>query len=213
MGELAILVPVLGRPHRVQPLLDSIARTTPDALVVFLADPLDYEELRAIRVAHTPLNVLTLSLGGNYAHKINDGVSATTEPLIFTAADDLEFHAGWLDAAKAKLRAAQVVGVNDLIPRTRDHATHFLLTREYANQPTIDGQRGPMFEGYKHWCCDDELIGTATHRGVYDYARLSVVEHFHPYNDKAAWDSTYELGHVNRRHDKRLLRQRKRLWT
>jgi hypothetical protein len=218
--SLVILVPVLARPHRVKPLLDSIGATTSDARVLFVTDPDDFVEQRTIRdeaptFIRAGLGVTELSCAGNYAQKINAALVHTREPLIFLGADDLEFQPGWLDAAKPKLtNGVQVVGVNDLIPRPHrpQHATHFLITREYAEQTTIDGGEGPLHTGYSHWAIDDELIATAKHRGVYAYAEDSHVEHLHPFADKAADDSTYCKGRANMRADLRLFARRESLW-
>jgi len=216
--NLAILVPVLARPHRVTPLLDAIEATTPGARVVFLVDDYDRPEIEAIEREQRPMRrKLTIDLaettGANYAGKINHGVGLTSEPLIFTAADDLEPQDGWLEEAEDAMRGgAEVVGINDLIDRPRDHATHFLMTRAYAERPTIDDDPGPFFEGYSHWFCDDELIGTAKARGVYAYAPLAHVMHLHPIADRAEDDDTYRKGRERMRQDRRLFTERSRLW-
>lgn len=213
MSDLAILVPVLGRPHRVRPLLNSIRLATPDARVLFLPDPEDAAEREAIAANDAE----ELPVRGSYASKINAGVAHTTEPLIFTGADDLYFHRGWLAAATFELtEPTAVVGVNDLIRRRqgrRGHATHFLMTRSYAEQPTIDGAQGPMFCGYDHSFVDDELIATATHRGAYAYAGDALVEHQHFMNGTAPDDDTYRKGRAYFRRDQRMFLWRARLWT
>lgn len=206
--ELAILVPALNRPHRVAPLLESIRETTPDAYVLFLCDQGDTDELREVLRADADYECC----GGSYAEKINRGVELTEAPLVFLGADDLEHKPGWFEAAKAKLDPAQVVGINDLIPRRRIHATHFLITREYAEHPTIDGGRGPLHEGYGAWFCDDELIGTAEKRGVYAYAQDAHIEHLHPMVG-AEDDETYQLGRSQARQDKKRFLRRCALWT
>ena len=118
MTELAVLVPVLGRPDRVKPTLDSIRETTPDALIVFIPDPDDAEENEAID-RHRDDDVLVLPLAGNYATKINAGYEATTEPLLFTAADDLKFWPEWFNRARVlpRPRSIEVVGTQDLPSR------------------------------------------------------------------------------------------------
>lgn len=214
--NVAFLVPVLARPHRVAPLLDAIEATTPGARVLFLADDYDRPEHEAIEreLGREGVRVELDTRGGNYATKINSGVELTDEPLIFTAADDLDPQAGWFEAAQAALvHGAQVVGVNDLIERSRHHATHFLLTRAYAEQPAIDGTRGPFFEGYSHWYCDDELLATARKRGVYAYAPDAEVLHLHPMAGRAEDDATYEKGRQRARRDRRLFAERTRLWA
>lgn len=214
MDRLAVLVPVLGRPWRVRALLDSIEATTDEAHVVFICDHGDTDEIRAINQdgrADIPLCVT-----GNYAEKITAGVGYTDEPLVFLAADDLTFRPGWFEAALAHMRdGVEVVGVNDLIPRRAGrerHATHFLMTRAYAERPCIDGSEGPLFTRYMHNFCDDELIGTATHRGVYAYAEESHVAHEHPMSGTAPDDETYRRGRMGFRQDRRRFNHREHLW-
>jgi glycosyltransferase involved in cell wall biosynthesis len=210
---LAILVPVLGRPHRVKPLLESIeASTTVPYRVLFLVSPHDALEVEAIHREEAQL----WAVSGNYAVKIRQGIEVTWEDLLFFAADDLEFQPGWFEAAKAHIdKGAQVVGINDLIQRKLrpQHATHFLVTRDYARRDTIDGHPGPLFDGYVHWYCDDEFIATAKHRDVYAYAEDAHVKHLHPLNGTAEDDDTYRLGRQRRRDDRRQFMGRKQLWT
>lgn len=211
MTRVSILVPVLGRPHRVRPLLDSITAATPEPHeVVFLADQADRATLDVLRATDARVE----APGGSYAGKINHGVRATDAPLVFFAADDLNFHPGWLAAAEAKLTGSVgVVGVNDLIARRRDHATHFLVARWYAESPTIDGEPGPMHEGYHHWFVDDEFIATARHRAAYAYAPAAHVEHLHPMNGQAPDDDTYRKGRAKARLDRSTFHRRQPLWT
>lgn len=193
------------------PFLEAALSSTPGASVLFICDPDDEPEKEAIE----RLGGEFITFAGNYAEKIRAGVQASTEPLLFLAADDLEPQIGWFEAARAKLGGAvHVVGINDMIerPRRPEHATHFLITRSYARLPTIDGGQGPMHEGYFHWCCDDELIGTAIKRGVYAYASDARVRHLHPMAGGTD-DSTYEAGRAHAREDLRLFRARRTLWT
>jgi hypothetical protein len=186
--------------------------------VLFLADPDDSAELEAIdrESIRGGLCVKVDTGGGRYSEKINRGVRLTTEPFVFTGADDLDFKPGWFQAANARLSdRIGCVGTQDRCnPRVirGEHATHFLLARWYAEQPCIDGSPGPLFEGYSHWCVDDELIGTAQMRGAYAFAGDAVVEHLHPLADKAQDDETYRKGEANAHKDLRLRDSRRRLW-
>ena len=202
----AVLIPVLGRPHRARPVYEAFT-TTADCDVVFIADPDDRDEITAVRETGASLLVDT----GGYARKINTAVRQVKADRYFLAADDLDPQPGWLDHALSL--TADVIGVNDLIPRPHrpDHATHFLLTRSYAHLPTIDGERGPLCEQYRHSFVDDELIATATKRGVYAYAENAHVRHDHPMVG-AADDDTYRKGRKNFQADRRLYYRRKRLW-
>ncbi len=207
---VAILVPVLARPGNVKPLLESIRASTPDPCrVLFICDPGDRPQQDAIAMEGGWM----LSPGGTYSAKIRLGVEATDERFLFLGADDLTFMPGWLEAARAAMTGGvQVVGVNDCRPRNWETATHFLVTREYALLPTIDGGPGPLHP-YMHNFTDRELIETAKHRGVYAYAPRSRVEHRHHLDGRAPHDATYAKGQATFRRDQRLFMRRARLWT
>lgn len=211
--SVAIIVPVLARPKNVKPLLESIrATTTVPYRVLFVSDPGDVAEQDAIAREGGWM----LSPGGTYASKINAGVEATDESHVLFGADDLVFHRGWFEAAQAAMsNGVQVVGLNDCIPRLHrpEHATHFLLTRAAATLPCIDGTRGPLCERYGHWRTDDELIATATKRGMYAYAKHAIVEHRHPMTGAVPDDATYQKGRSTARRDATIFMRRSRLWA
>ena len=216
MTQLAVLIPVLGRPHRVTPVVDAFLGTC-NCDVVFIADRDDQPEIDAIK--RDGRGRLLVHDGG-YAQKINYGVEVTKHGLLFLGADDLQPEPGWFEAAWR--RAARdterqphlsVIGVNDLLRRDREHATHFLLTREYAELPTIDGARGPLCDQYRHWFVDDEFVATARARGVYAYAADAHVRHLHYLNHAAPDDDTYARGRQFARQDGRVFRTREHLWT
>ena len=221
MSQLAFLVPVLNRPQHVGPLLRSIYETTPTAHVVFVADPDDAPEISEIEVhqgcleaVHGDLTISLLIHAGGYAKKSNLASLETTEPYVFLGADDLRPIAGWFEIAKARVDAGfGVVGINDMLPRRRDHTTHFLLSREYATQPTIDGGRGPLCEDYTHGFVDDELIATARARGEYCYENLAKIQHLHPQGRTAPDDETYRKGRESHHADRAIFHSRSRLWS
>jgi glycosyltransferase involved in cell wall biosynthesis len=215
--QVAILVPVLNRPHQVARLLDSIEAATPEPhRVLFLATYGDDDEISAIAAAGA--QVWLLNEPGTYVRKINAGFAVCDEDVFFAAADDLAFHPGWYPAALAKLTGrCEVVGTNDLGNRRVQagrHATHNLFTRRYIEQRggTVDGPGLVLHEGYHHWYCDDEFVETARHRGVWRFARSSVVEHLHPLFGKGDMDDTYTLGREHNAEDRVRYRERRHLW-
>lgn len=223
MSDLAILVPVLGRPHRVTQLLDAVERATPDCRVLFLADVGDSAEIDAIKAEQRSLrrpfsvDLADCPDGSNYAAKINRGVRLTTEPYVFTGADDLDFKPGWFEAALAAIQPGiGLIGTQDLCNArviAGEHATHFLVTREYAELPCIDGSPGPLCEEYPHEFVDDELIGTARKRSAYAFAADSIVEHLHPDVGKAPSDPLYAAQRDRMRRGRPIFNRRKPLWT
>ena len=205
---------MLGRPQTVAPLLESLAGSTPDAVALFVVSETDTAVLSATE--HADRIVIPPRDRGDYAAKINAGIRATSHPLIFTGACDLAFRPGWLDVARRRLSTRiQVVGTNDLANRrtmTGPHSTHTLMTRDYAQLLTFDGEPGPLFEGYLHEYVDDELVGTAMKRRAYVHEPRAVVEHLHPTVGKAAWDNSYRRQGERMRADRLLFQRRRRLW-
>lgn len=214
--DLVVIVPMLGRARRVEPLLESIHGTC-EARVVFAVTEGDAAVIDVIDAAGEERMTHPPRTHGDYAIKINTGYRHTTEPHLFLAADDLRFHPGWYEAATAKLKGGiGVVGTNDLgNPRVMrgEHSTHCLVTRDYADRHgTIDGPGRVLFEGYVHEFVDDELVGTARKRGAWAFAADSHVEHLHPHWGKGDYDASYEA-QTRRMNDSRpLYMRRKRRW-
>lgn len=213
---LRILVPVLNRPKNVQPLVDSIVATTAGAHILFICDEGDSAELEALD-AVSNYAIEWISPGGNYAEKINAGIAATEEPLLFLGADDLKFWPGWLAESLAVMaKPTGVVGTNDVCnPKVMagEHATHFLITREYAECGQIDGAPGVLHEGYLHEFVDNELIATARARGAYAHAGRAVVEHLHPMAGKANMDELYAGMPARMKQGEALYKERSPLWA
>lgn len=211
---LVLLIPVLRRPQNVSPLLASIEEATPEPYrVLFICDPSDREEQQAIDDA----GAARINVRGNYARKINRGIQATDEPLIFFGADDLKFHPLWLERATARLsKTVGVVGTNDLGNRRvmrGEHATHPLVARWYCELGTIDDPRRTLHEEYPHEFVDDEFIQTAQHRNAFAPALDSYVEHLHPLWGKATTDELYDGQRSRMRIGRRIYQRRRKLWT
>lgn len=215
--DLVVIVPMLGRPHRVAPLLTSLIETVPNARTLFMLSDGDTEVIRAVTAIGGQLIRVPYRPVGDYARKINLGVRASDQPLIFSAADDLKFHAGWFEAAIVQLKPGiGVVGTNDLgSPRVMngEHSTHFLFTREYANMGTLDNPGTPMCELYPHEFVDDEFVGTARKRNAWAMALDSHVEHLHPNWGKAPMDASYASQASRMRRGRGLYTQRRRMWV
>lgn len=216
--DLVILVPMLGRPHTVAPLAESIHATTPGARVLFCVSPGDDRVDAAVDAVDGERIMVPFQPVGDYARKINAGYRATTEPLIFTGACDIRFHPGWFEAATARIRPGiGVIGTNDLgNPRVTagQHATHFLVTRDYADKHgTVDGPGAIFHEGYPHEFVDNELVGTARHRGAWAMALNSHVEHRHPHwCPDVPTDAIYDAQPQRMRHGRVIFNQRRHLW-
>lgn len=207
---------MLGRAHMVKGLTRSLADSTEgQARPLFVCTSGDKAVLEAVK-DHDYL-VMPRRPRGDYAAKINAGIAASTEPLIFTGAIDLRFRHGWLTAARRMMtNGVGVVGTDDLNdPRTSMglHATHMLVARWYADLGQIDGAPGFMHEGYWHEYVDNEAVAVARFRNAYAHAYGSQVEHMHWSNGKRKADSVDELHTIRMLVGKRLFAERRHLWT
>jgi len=211
LSDLVVLVPVLGRPAHVAPLLESFAEGGSGGRLLFVADASDTEEREALEAAGA--EVLVVDDLVTWPRKINAGYRATTEPWMLLGADDIRFLPGWWEATEtARMADFGVIGTNDLgNPRVMagEHATHALVSRRYADlYGTIDGPGAVVCEEYDHWCVDDELVLTAKARGLWSPCLEAVVRHDHPYWKRGEWDDIYTLGETSAARDRGVLRER-----
>ena len=79
-------------------------------------------------------------------------------------------------------------------------------------QGTIDDPTRILHEGYVHNFVDDELIGTAKHRGEWAFADAAIVEHLHPNYGDAPRDHTYNLARRYFAYDRQIYERRQPLW-
>ena len=221
MSEIAILVPVLGRPDRAQPLVNSIRRSSLEARrIVFICSPHDRRQIRACNATDADdVLIADWDAGpGDFARKMNFGFWQTKELFVLAAADDLTFELGWDTAALlvADETGAGVIGTWDgANPKVKvgKHATHPLVRRSYAESPTCTyDQSAPIYhEGYDHQCVDNELVEAAMIRGQWAFSRDSHVLHHHPIFDRrVAMDDTYRKGLARGQDDRALFMRRSR---
>jgi hypothetical protein len=230
--RVVVLVPVLGRPERAQPLVESLVSSYTGKLfglrALFLVSPSDYEQRNAVAKAcyawpdHCNILQVEWEPGpGDYARKINRGwrheCGGPTD-FVFLGADDLDFQPGWIEqAVSVQLdTGACVIGTNDLgSPATErgTASTHSLVHVGYTCGTADDPDPGLLLhEGYDHNFVDNEFVATARARGLYAHAPHARVEHLHPIHRKADDDATYAKGQARFAEDRLLFRARKPLW-
>ena len=208
---VAVLVPVMRRPHNAEPFMRHLRASTGLATVYAIADDEDVDTIAAWRAAGA--EVLISTRGSTFAKKINHGYLNTTEPWLFVVGDDARFRPGWYDHAidTARRANASVIGTNDLAnPRVMrgEHGTHLLVARSYVDEHGGSwGEELVCHEGYRHNFVDDELVTVAKQRGAWASAVASIVEHHHPIVG-APTDDVYRLGSQSFDRDRRLFEKR-----
>jgi len=214
-ATVAVIVPVLRRPWRAEPFMESWRASNPAGSAVYAVT--DAED-RATRQAWFDAGaiVLTSDRGSTYAQKVNYGLEATVEPWLLLVGDDVKFHEGWLEAALEAGQHADVVSTNDMARTDLDElAVHPMFSRRYLidRGASLDGPGLICHEGYKHWYVDNEWSFLARERGVMTYAAGARIEHLHPIFRKGETDEVYELGQSHAYEDSRLWILRKNLYA
>lgn len=218
MKRCAVLVPILGRPGHVAPLVASLRGSQADARLVFICNHDDKATIAAVKKARrTPMIVPWSAEYADWAKKLNYAWPRVNEEWRLHAADDVVFHVGWLDAALAVADRFDVcvVGTNDMgNPRVMagHHATHQLVHRDYWECGTIDEDGKVVTEVYHHNFVDDEFVHTAMARSTFASARGACIEHMHPDWGKAEEDETYRIGKSQFGRDAVLYNSRRILW-
>jgi glycosyltransferase involved in cell wall biosynthesis len=213
---IAVLMPTLGRPGNIQRVIDDLEPTAPRNLIdpIFIVEAHDLETIQAIEDVQRTYLVNRRS--PTYSGAINTAIEATTHDYLFIGADDLHFHDGWTEPLLDLARHYGMVGTNDLhnpAVLAGDHATHYLVTREYASLGTIDGDEPLLHEGYSHNYCDTEAVATAKFRGQFRPCLKSHVEHIHWAWGLAQMDDTYNKGAKHIHDDDARFNARRHLWT
>ena len=218
---ISVLIPVLARPQNAQPVVDSIrAHTTVEHEIIFICSAGDRSEQDACLNTDAQVIVCDWAAGpGDAAKKWNLGFAHSKGEFVFCAADDVEFTPGWDTEALrvAESTGASVIGTNDdanpLVKRGK-HSTHTMVRRSYAEEHglTWDNIPGLIYcEEYDHQSIDQELVYLARERGIWAFARNSVVKHNHPIYDKTVRrDSTYDKALARGHEDLMLFRERLR---
>jgi len=218
---ISILIPVLARPQNAKPVVDSIrAHTTVEHEIIFICSRGDVAQINACYDTAASIVVTTWEAGpGDAAKKWNLGFAHSKGEFVFCAADDVEFTPGWDTEALrvAESTGASVIGTNDdanpLVKRGK-HSTHTMVRRSYVEEHglTWDNIPGLIYcEEYDHQSIDQELVHLARERGIWAFARNSVVKHNHPFYNKAVRrDSTYDKALAHGHEDLMLFRERLR---
>ena len=191
----AILIPSLGRPHRLKDSAENIRLNT----------DLDHDILWCVNGLRSK-GILD-GLGERYIDDTDDGdhryvtrmnklmTWAISEGFktVFFGSDDVIHHDGWLSSALDVMVEEQkaCVVVNDL---RNPNGTQAVVRTDYLPFLTFDNAKVPFHPGYQHNYADTEQQITANKYGQHTRALSSRVEHLHPiYQNSTSrpWDDTY----------------------
>ena len=206
--RVAILIPTLGRAHRLAALIDNIREVThtPHEIYFMTSDIDSIEVIKNKNAVHIPDVGRT-----DFVARTNALYHATKEPYVFTGSDDVLFHDKWLGRLlKCTPTFSVIVPSDGLNP----NGTLALISRKYIEEQSgcVDVPNTIFHPGYRHGYSETELFETAKRRGVFKYCSSSLVEHLHPDAGKARIDKTYEEGWSHMDDGWRLYDSRKHLF-
>jgi hypothetical protein len=214
--SVAILCPVLDRPHRIEPLLRNIAATTPEPHEVIFAtsDNATVEECNRLGAWQS------IDDGDTWPNRINRLFCMTDDPYVFLCADDVLFHPGWLaPLLEAQADIDMIGGVVVPADLHNPYGTLALVSRSYIAHfgGCMDEPAGlVLWPGYEHCWAESELYAVAKKRGRHRYVPESVVEHLHHGIGRPGalpHDATYAKGGATMRSGGELFVRRRHLWT
>lgn len=195
----AILVPSLGRPHRLKEAAENIHLNT----------DLDHHIVWCVGGIHS-LSILS-DLGEIFIDDTDDpdkryvtrmnkliGVLGAARTVFF-GSDDVIHHDGWLREAITQMEQQRkaVIVVNDL---RNPNGTQALVRADYLPFLCYDDPMVAFHPGYFHNFADTEQFMTAAKMGQLGRALESRVEHLHPiYQNTVSrpWDDTYRNAFIH----------------
>ena len=212
---LYVLMPSLNRPHRIEPVLESLATATPHEYVVLWAVS-DAESADILwRNAQPAIHdgneddqryVTRNNKLAQWARQLIKGENAA-EHWVFFGSDDYRWHPGWFTAALD-------CGKPFVIPfdKVNPNGTAALARMDILDKLVVDDPEAVFHHGYIHNFADTEQFETANAHGLVGRPRDCIVEHLHHSTGKLPHDSTYELAGRGWGPDAQLFESRKHLW-
>lgn len=191
-----ILLPSLGRPHR----LEDAARN------IHLNTDLDHSILWCVGGIQS--KTVLDDLGETYIDDTDDPDKRYVTRMnklirhdvvqrarsVFFGSDDVVHHDGWLREGLAQMEEQRkaVMVVNDL---HNPNGTQALVRTDYFPMLVFDDPTVAFHPGYDHNYADTEQFATAMKYGQHGRAMESIVEHLHPIfatDTSRPWDDTYK---------------------
>jgi hypothetical protein len=207
IDAVAVIVPVMRRPHSVRSLITSYRKSGAVGKLYFIVDHDDHAERKAIGdvfgseiINYDPLKT--------FARKCNLGYHNTTEPWLLFVGDDVVFHPNWQQEALKNSDKA-LISTNDMLNgavQTGDHTVHPIVKRSFIDNVglSFDGPGTVCHEGYGHMFVDNEWTYIAKREGQFCFEPNAVVEHIHYFKYAEREDEVSRIGQRSFQSDKDL---------
>ena len=209
-AQLAVIVPTVNRADKLAPLVADIhANTTTPHRIYLVMEHWDTDSIDAAK----PLDTVDVigSFGSNAA-AVNGGYRASREPFLALVNDDCRFTPGWDTAALEHMSlTTHIVGIN----QGNGVCTSFsMVRRAFIQQHSgVFDKPDTLYHEYVSQFPDTEFAEYAKHRGVWEDAPESVIEHLHWTFGKSEMDANYEKAVATYGVDQPVYEERRRQWT
>lgn len=208
MSEIAIFIPSLNRPHKLEPLIENIKENTtiPYQIYFMVSDNESVEILKRLKQKYFKDEGDT-----RYVTRMNFLYKHSTEPYMFMGSDDIWFHKDWDTELMKVVKDFPFVVCDDML---NPNGTMAFIDRKYIDEQSgcMDAPEVLFYPHYQHNYADTEQFETAKKRGVFARCLTSKVEHQHYVNGKSKIDDTYTRSNQYSDSDAQLFYSRRHLW-
>lgn len=185
---LDILIPTI-RPERIAGMIGNINENTSPKIpfgIIFIAEfgnNAVVREVQRLKEKNRNVHVIFNALERGYPGSMNTAFHWSNADVVFLGSDDVVHHKDWAERGLAAFApGVGIVGTNDLDDKgvlAGEHSTHSFVKRDYVMNPgAVIGAPGwLMYQGYRHYYTDVELIATAKARQAFKPCMDSIVEH------------------------------------
>jgi len=207
VSSVAVIVPVMRRPHCVRPLIRSYKDSDAVGDLYFIVDCNDKAERQAI-AQEGGTEIVNHGELQTFARKCNIGYERTHEPWLLFIGDDVYFHKGWQQEALKNSSKANI-STNDMLTeevQSGSHCVHPIVKRSFIDQVglSFDGPGTVCHEGYNHMFVDNEWTHIAKREQQFRYEPNAIIEHMHYTKYQEDKDEVSELGLSSYRLDREL---------
>lgn len=209
-AQLAVIVPTVNRADKLAPLVADIHANTQTPHRVYLV--MEHWDTASIDAAKPLDTVDVIGTFGSNAAAVNGGYRASREPFVALVNDDCRFTPGWDTAALAHMSdSTHIVGIN----QGNGVCTSFSMVRRAFIQEHsgVFDKPDTLYHEYVSQFPDTEFAEYAKHRGVWEDAPESVIEHLHWTFGKSEMDANYEKAVATYGVDQPVYEERRRQWT
>lgn len=215
--KIGIYCPTLGRPNKLQEVLDNLKENTFNNFELYWGiEPFDKASVKAAK--KTGCNIIINNGKACYSDALQSIYDETDEEIFLWANDDFHFLKDWDKGPIEYLQSNPeigVLGLHDGNPQTK-YSTISMIRRIYiVDESGVMDMTNRVLYPYMHNYVDDELTETAQKRGRWAHYDGKSIEHRHhsfTWLGEVDHDETYQKSEKTFGQDTETFHRRRHLW-